>query len=57
MRRHCIRALAGRRFKPHSTHSGRYLPVATNLLQQEFGAATPIRVWLAEITEIATGEA
>ena len=56
MRRHGIRALAGRRFKPCTTDSRHYLPVAPNLLQQEFVAAAPNRVWLADITYIATGE-
>ena len=56
MRRHGIRALAGRRFKPCTTDSRHYLPIAPNLLQQEFVAAAPNRVWLADITYIATGE-
>lgn len=56
MRRHGIRALAGRRFRPCTTDSRHYLPVAPNLLQQEFVAATLNRVWLADITYIATGE-
>jgi putative transposase len=56
MRRHSIRALAGRRFKPCTTDSRHYLPVAPNLLQQEFVAAVPNCVWLADITYIATGE-
>lgn len=56
MRRHGIRALAGRRFRPCTTDSRHYLPVAPNLLQQEFVASAPNRVWLADITYIATGE-
>jgi transposase InsO family protein len=56
MRRHGIRALAGRRFRPCTTDSRHYLPVAPNLLQQEFVAEAPNRVWLADITYIATGE-
>ena len=56
MRRHGIRALVGRRFKPCTTDSRHYLPVAPNLLKQEFVAAAPNRVWLADITYIATGE-
>ena len=56
MRRHGIRALAGRRFRPCTTDSRHYLPVAPNLLQQEFVAAALNRVWLADITYIATGE-
>ena len=56
MRRHGIRALAGRRFRPCTTDSRHHLPVAPNLLKQEFVAAAPNRVWLADITYIATGE-
>ena len=56
MRLHGIRALAGRRFKPCTTDSRHYLPVAPNLLKQEFVASAPNRVWLADITYIATGE-
>ena len=56
MRRHGIRALAGRRFKPCTTDSRHYLPVAPNLLRQEFVASAPDRVWLTDITYIATGE-
>ena len=33
-----------------------HLPIAPNLLNQEFVAAAPNRVWLADITYIATGE-
>ena len=56
MRRHGIRALARRRFRPRTTTSRHHLPVAPNLLKQEFVAAAPNRVWLADITYIATGE-
>ena len=33
-----------------------YLPAAPNLLKQEFVASAPNSVWLADITDIATGE-
>ena len=56
MRRHGIRALAGRRFRPCTTDSRHPLPIAPNLLNQEFVASAPNRVWLADITYIATGE-
>jgi putative transposase len=56
MRRHGIRALAGRRFRPCTTDSRHYLPIAPNLLAQRFVAAAPNRIWLADITYIATGE-
>ncbi|HYJ31018.1 MAG TPA: IS3 family transposase [Allosphingosinicella sp.] len=56
MRRHGIRALAGRRFKPCTTDSRHDLPIAPNLLKQAFVASAPNRIWLADITYIATGE-
>lgn len=56
MRRHGIRALAGRKFRPCTTDSRHHLPVAPNLLRQKFVATAPNRVWLADITYIATGE-
>lgn len=56
MRRHGIRALPGRRFRPCTTDSRHHLPIAPNLLKQEFVAAAPNRVWLADITYITTGE-
>lgn len=56
MRRHGIRALAGRRFRPCTTDSRHHLPIAANLLKQEFVASAPNRIWLADITFIATGE-
>ena len=56
MRCHGIRALAGRSFKPCTTDSRHHLPIAPNPLKQEFAAAAPNRVWLADITHIATGK-
>jgi transposase InsO family protein len=56
MRRHRIRALAGRRFRPCTTDSRHYLPIAPNLLAQRFAATAPNTIWLADITYIATGE-
>ncbi len=56
MRRHKMRALAGRRFRPCTTDSRHHLSIAPNLLKQEFAAPAPNRVWLADITFIATGE-
>jgi putative transposase len=56
MRRHGIRALARRRFRPTTTDSRHSLPIAPNLLQQEFTVSTPNRVWLADITYLPTGE-
>jgi transposase InsO family protein len=56
MRRHGIRAVAGRRFRPCTTDSRHRLPVAANRLQQQFSATAPNRIWLADITYIPTGE-
>jgi putative transposase len=56
MRRHGIRALAGRRFRPSTTDSKHFLPVAPNLLAQRFVSPAPDRVWLADITYIPTGD-
>ena len=56
MRRHGIRALAGRRFRPCTTDSRHDLPIAPNLLKQQFSAASPNTVWLGDITYLPTGE-
>lgn len=56
MRSHGIRAVAGRRFRPTTTDSRHLLPVAPNLLEQNFQAAEPNRIWLGDITYIPTGE-
>ncbi len=56
MHRHGIRALAGRRFRPCTTDSRHDLPIAPNLLKQQFSAALPNTVWLADITYLPTGE-
>lgn len=48
--------LAYRRFRPCTTDSRHHLAVAPNLLNQEFVAPAPNRVWLADITYIATGK-
>ena len=62
MRCYGIRAPAGRRFEPCTTDSRHHLPVAPilsgapKLLKQEFVAAAPNRIWVADITCIATGE-
>jgi putative transposase len=56
VRRHGIRALAGRRFRPCTTDSHHDLPIATNLLKHDFSAARCDTVWLADITYLPTGE-
>lgn len=44
MRRHRVRALAGRRFRPCTTDSRHYLPIAANLLAQNFVATALNRI-------------
>jgi transposase InsO family protein len=56
MRRHGIRALAGRRFRPGTTDSRHDMAVAPSLLKQAFSASAPNRTWLADITYLPTGE-
>ena len=55
MRRHGIRARAPRRYRVCTTDSKHSLPVAENLLDQNFVANRPDQVWLADITYIPTG--
>src|SRR5215469_18324549 len=56
MRQHGIQARASRRYRICTTDSKHPLPVAENLLDQNFVAARPDQVWLADITYIPTGE-
>jgi transposase InsO family protein len=56
MHRHGIRARAPRRYRVCTTDSKHSLPVAENLLDQNFLADRPDQVWLADITYIPTGE-
>ena len=54
MRQHGIRARAPRRYRVCTTDSKHSLPVAANLLDQNFVAEQPNQVWLADITYIPT---
>ena len=56
MRRHGIRGVAARRFRPVTTDSRHGLPIAPDLLGQGFQAPAPNQVWLSDITYIATEE-
>ena len=52
---HGIRAKGKRRFKV-TTDSNHELPISPNLLNREFAVAEPDRVWVGDITYIATHE-
>ena len=56
MRHHGIRARAPRRYRVCTTDSKHSLPVAPNLLDQNFVADRANQVWLADITYIPTAE-
>ena len=49
-------ALRGRRFRPQTTQSDHDYPIAPNRLEQEFVATGPDKVWVADITYVATRE-
>jgi transposase InsO family protein len=55
MQLHGIRAKGKRRFKV-TTDSNHKLPISPNLLNREFTVAEPDRVWVGDITYIATDE-
>ena len=55
MQLHGIKARGKRRFKV-TTDSKHDLPISPNLLNREFTVAEPDRVWVGEITYIATDE-
>jgi putative transposase len=56
MRQAKIRAKTRRRYVPRTTDSRHRKPVADNLLQRDFIAASPNQKWLADITYVPTGE-
>ena len=45
-----------RRFRPQTTNSDHALPIAPNLLQQDFSATAPNQKWLSDISYIDTAE-
>ena len=56
MRQMGLRAKSKKRFKVKTTDSKHNLPIAANLLQQNFNVARINTVWVGDITYIATGE-
>ena len=55
MKRQGLRAKAAKKFKA-TTNSKHNLPVAPNLLQQNFTAQAPNQKWVSDITYLWTGE-
>jgi putative transposase len=56
MRRHGIRAIMARPRRVRTTDSSHDLPIAPNLLDRNFTAEAPNRIWLADITYVETSE-
>jgi transposase InsO family protein len=56
MRRHGIRAITARPRRVRTTDSRHDFPIAPNLLERNFTAAAPNRIWLADITYIETDQ-
>lgn len=55
MRMEGLRAKAARKYKA-TTNSNHKLPVAPNLLEQDFTASAPNQKWVSDITYVATDE-
>jgi putative transposase len=56
MRRHGIRAIMARPWRARTTDSRHDFPIAANLLERNFTAAAPNRIWLADITYVETDQ-
>jgi len=55
MQRQNLRARAARKYKA-TTNSKHHLPVAPNLLAQDFSASAPNQKWVSDITYLWTDE-
>jgi transposase InsO family protein len=56
MRRHGIRAIMTRPRRERTTDSRHDFPIAPNLVERNFSAAAPNRIWLADITYVETDQ-
>ncbi len=56
MRRHGIRAIMARPRRARTTDSRHDNPIAPNLLNRNFSAAAPNRIWLTDITYVETDQ-
>jgi putative transposase len=56
MRRHGIRAIMARPRRVRTTDSRHDFPIAANLLERNFIADAPNRIWLADITYVETDQ-
>jgi transposase InsO family protein len=56
MREHSLRSCMSRKFKVMTTDSNHSLPIAMNLLKQNFKAKAPNQKWVADITYIPCRE-
>ena len=56
MRRHGIRAIMARPRRVRTTDSRHDFPIAANLLERNFIAVAPNRIWLADITYVETDQ-
>jgi putative transposase len=56
MRRHGVRANMARPRRVRTTDSRHDFPIAANLLERNFTAAAPNRIWLADITYVETDQ-
>ena len=56
MRHHGIRAIMARPRRVRTTDSRHDFPIAPNLLDRNFTATAPNRIWLADITYVETDQ-